>query len=207
METIQDLVANSGYGLNSIKDQLLREGAKEIRYTYNIARGENSFDIFTSGERFLVIESSQESLEIYSALSRARVPLVSNSPIHLKGWIFAHNIPMSTMPLDSRTYPEQEFTQGGHVGAMEIMQQIGTLLAEVKDVTGKLPSNFSLSSVALMNGEEDFVRLLPPIELSGESDINSLSGRILDQLDKVDPNNDHRLQVKALVKAFSQYHK
>ncbi|OGD86468.1 hypothetical protein A2164_03610 [Candidatus Curtissbacteria bacterium RBG_13_35_7] len=91
-----------------------------------------------------------------------------------------------------------------YIGAIEIMSKLGELLAKIFMATKSLPKNCSLSKIAYIPFDPDFIRLIPPIYLKPPDKLQIIKEFLLEDLTTQDPDTKHNKQIVAFEEAFKK---
>lgn len=191
--------------LAEARDVLIRNGWKNVDFGFHLGRKTGALDLQKGPNRQLLYVSNLVDIKSYGLLIENRLPVlpIINQVEAQPGNIAVVKLPLGTRALDSLTYPDQEFSTG-FLGSLEVMKNIANLLARIFKTTGNLPEGLKLNSLALVEGEEVSIRLIPPLDLRPSSDWEDLKGKLLDELNLQDPNHPHQTQVEAFEVCFRE---
>lgn len=169
----------------------------------NIARsGENQVDIIKGGRRFIVYPQNEQDQTFYKLLKEFHIPQFDRLAYDTNPEITIVKIPIGAWRLDSTDFPEEEPTLPEGTGAMEIMQQLGSLLNNLRKKSGMLPIDFKLCKTAFVTGSKDFIQLIPPYSFSENILPDDIVERVRQDLYYIDPLNPHEKQLKAFSTAL-----
>ncbi|MBX4205961.1 hypothetical protein KW795_02080 [Candidatus Microgenomates bacterium] len=202
---IQNLVRDSGYHLPDIRNSLIDHNAQEVGSGFNLIEGNSieGIDVLFGSGRFLIYNSSDEDCELETLFKKNNIPLLQLASLDIKGNIRAIQIVYQTSRLDQRSFREQSPTDGSYLGAIEIMEELGRYYGAIYKATdGKFPVDCCMSRIAIINGEEHFLRIIPPLSVT-KQDIVKVSSAFSENLDLIDPENDHTSQISAFENGFN----
>lgn len=190
--------------LKGVIQLLAHAGAVNTGFGYDLSRGRQAKDLIFGNSRFLIYHSSQRDQDTSLQMAKTGVPQFPQIAVNRESKVTAIAVPIGTRPLDSFEIREQAGTTSRYVGAIEIMQQLGSFLALLQKQLDALPLSLSLRNLAFLSGEEDFIRLIPPVYLSPKVSLDMITERLLRDLKTQLPQADHSAQLASFVAEFNK---
>ena len=97
-----------------------------------------------------------------------------------------------------------QYSSTSHMGAIEIIESVAYFLAEIYKKTGMLPRTVLLDNVALTVGENDLIKLIPPLDLVMTPTWERVANELFSSLKAQDPISRHENQIEAFKKKFAE---
>ncbi len=190
--------------IDQVQTDLLLTGARPTFYGFNLVQSvpkdtpKKALDIISpNGLRYYIYPNSDTDTSIRQKYTKNDIQQFDSVPITDSSFSVL-SLPIGTLPLQGVALREQYYTGESYIGAYELMQKLGQLLGRIKRFTHALPSNLTLSQIAVANGEDYFIRLIPPYSLDNEESISNIKKTLYNELTQVDSVHNHSGQVQAL---------
>lgn len=178
-------------------------GYKKTNSSFGISIGNRGFDYLPGPnprDRFFIYRREREedrSLSLFDEFNIPHFPRIETTDSYS-----VVKIPFDTRPLAIMKYSEQSYTDGAYLGAFEAMAEIGKFLKRIKDRINALPQDVSIASFALTSGEDELIYLIPPLLMGEVLPPQVLEKQFLETFNKIDPFNNHKGQVKELIRNY-----
>lgn len=175
-------------------------------YDYALGRRTGAIDAEKDGRRFLFYPTTPADSLSYRLLADNKLPVfpVVDSPVVVPEGITTVELPPGARALDGMEFPDQE-PKPGYFGSFEMMDAIAQLLARIYKETGTLPDSLRLNKLAIEQGEENTIRLVPPLNLVPQINLAKLIKDLREDLDTQNPQYNHEGQVNHLRERFASF--
>lgn len=194
-----------------IQSRLEAKGWAEVNFGFHLGRSSGALDLQKERQRVLIYLAPPSDRQAYSALTAHNLPQLPVSYQAIdnqseqglpQNMIATASVPLGARALDSMRFQEQQPVTG-YLGAQEIMASIARLLARIFKQTASIPPQIMLGNLMFSPGEDDIIKLIPPLELQPTDDWRYLVKQLLQDLNAQDPLNDHTGQIDVFNKHFS----
>lgn len=195
-------------------DQQLRLGQEltdlgwtQKPFDFNLGRyTPGAIDAEKEGRRFLFYLARPTDSSSYRVLVEHGLPVfpIVDSPVLVPEGITTVELPPKVRALDGMEFPDQE-PKPGYFGSFEVMDAIAQLLARIYKGTRTLPHSLRLNKLAIEQGEQNTIRLVPPLNLVPQNDLAKLIKDLKEDLDRQNPQYKHGDQVEYLQERFASY--
>lgn len=187
----QDIFTTAA-NLQELDSRLKESGWTTVNFGFNLGRYSGALDLQRGNKRVLVYSTTPEDNQAQMLLTAHGIP-------HFRTVVPTPNttvadIPAGARALDSMRFPDQQPTTG-YLGSYDIMQATAKLLAKIFKKTSHIPQDLKLNQLALIAGEDNPIRLVPPLYLVETPDWEQLIQDLLSDLKLQDPMNNHLNQV------------
>jgi len=183
-----------------IRNFLERNGLKKTASSFAISTG-RGFDFLPDSntrERFFIYRRRPEEDKVLSLFDEFNIPHFPR--IETTDSYSVVKMPYDTRALDMMKFSGQKYTDGAYLGAFEVMALMGKFLKRLQTSINALPQNVSIASFALTPGEDELVRLIPPLLMGEILPPQTLEKQFLSTFNKIDPFNNHKGQVQELMR-------
>lgn len=181
---------------------LVAQGWTDSDYGFSLARLTGGIDVIREGRRVLYYPASRVDHGAYTLLSTLKLPVFKATIIPIRG-ISSVELPYTARALDSMKFPDQA-PQPGYFGSIEIMEEVARFLGRIYLKTKKIPQDLKLGKLAMVPGDRDNVRLIPPLNLTPADNWEVLVEELLADLNVQDPDHGHAEQIKYFKEAFER---
>lgn len=206
-ENLLDLPLND---LTEIEAQMTEAGWKPVDFAFSLGRHTGALDLQNGNQRVLIYHVTPEDLAAYKILGHNDIPRFDViSAVDTEGTengpqtLAIVKLPTITKALDSLRYPNQ-YSSTSHLGSIEIMEAAATFLAKLYKKTGMLPATTVLDNLALIPGEENMIRLIPPVNIINATSWEKTTQDLFRSLQSHDPQRRDEKRHEAQIEAFKQ---
>jgi hypothetical protein len=151
-------------------------------------------------DRFFIYRREREEDKVLSLFDEFNIPHFTR--IETTDSYSVVKIPFDTRPLAIMKFSEQSYTDGAYLGAFEAMALLGKFLKRLKTLIHALPQDVSIASFALVPGEGELMYLVPPLLMGEVLSPQTLEKQFLSTFNKIDPFNNHKGQVRELMRNY-----
>lgn len=200
--------------ISVISHNLETYGWKEINLGFSLAASSSSLDLYKGTERFLIYLSDNHDKETYRLFGDNKIPKFeivypaektqeSSAQEQQISTFAVAKIPFVAKSLENISFPDQQ-PKSGYLGSFEILGGLAKFLAEIYLTTSSLPKVLNLDRIALIPGTNNFIRLIPPLQIEYTQDWSYLTNQLLEDLNNKDFGINHEGQVKYFENNFTK---
>lgn len=190
--------------LEVLRRGLTSKGWTDTDFGFSLARQTGAIDVTKDDRRVLYYTAEPEDYKGYILLTQHELPVFHTTMLPVTTGLSSIELPQTARALDSMKFPDQG-PQGAYLGSFEIMDEIAKLLARIYKMTGTMPQDMSLGRFAMFPGDEDIIRLIPPLKFVRSTNWEKTLEPLFEDLKKQDPDHEHKLQTEHLKEAFRHF--